>query len=155
MICEKCGSQNIDGVKFCTGCNSPMPPVSGCGGFGDILDFESINATPTVAATSPVVVQGGYNEEDMRNLLRKTDSVIRQTDRNGRLSLIAIFVSLAAIVCTVVMGVSIISMVEEQNAKIDKLIASTEEEVANDIEAFAKDATSEVVVPDETIEIVE
>lgn len=52
MICNKCGKNNPAGADKCSNCKEPMPSLTNCGGFSDILSYNA----PPAAEASPAPI---------------------------------------------------------------------------------------------------
>lgn len=54
MICNKCGKNNAPGAEICSLCKEPMPSITACGGFSDILTYTPPTASDAQPAPAPM-----------------------------------------------------------------------------------------------------
>ena len=90
MLCEKCGKMNGVNAVNCAFCGAPMPAKSGCGGFGDILDYEAMsNAQASATSAAPA----GVDLVEMRKISRNMETLAAENKKVTMLSVGAIIIA--------------------------------------------------------------
>ena len=127
MICDKCGMQNSSDAKLCKKCKTPMPGRISCGGFADILTYKNNEVAMPSVGTDVSKMQGADNEE-MKILNKKTDNVIELNKRGILIGLIALGVSCAILLCSVIFGIITMSKIDGYEAQVSKIARETKDE---------------------------
>lgn len=102
MICNKCGKNNPAGAEKCSVCKEPMPPLTNCGGFSDILSYNAppaadvAPAVPVIPVSEPVrqVAEPSAPEPWYKELLTKKNIIILS-------AIAACFIAIIVIVCVI------------------------------------------------------
>lgn len=123
MICEKCGKQNPLEETICINCGVGIPRKTKCGGFGDILSYEGKDAT------MPVIEKDREDGKIVKLLLRKTDNVMKQTDKNLFISKIAVCVSVIVLGCSIVFGIMTVNSINKAKNELQNTINSLRNEL--------------------------
>ena len=130
MLCEKCGKNNPENALICSNCGSEMPKTEKCNGFADILTYtppESNGANESYSSAYSANQTEGISEFDMKKIIRKTDNIIKISQKNTLFGLISVVLGCVIIICSVL---SITS--SKQNAReIEKLKETVESLVDN------------------------
>lgn len=128
MICEKCGQSNIQGLSKCAYCKADMPAASGGGGFADILSYtapeSAVSDTPYYERERKTE---GISDADMQKLIKKSDNIMRTTQKNTFFGLIAIVLSLVILLSSVIIGVKTIGAVNDCKEDIAAYKAQVEQ----------------------------
>ena len=130
MLCEKCGKNNPENALICSNCGSEMPKTEKCNGFADILTYnppESTGAVENYASSYSANQTEGISEFDMKKIIRKTDNIIKISQKNTLFGLISVVLGCVIIICSVLTISS-----NRQNAReIDALKKTIENLVDN------------------------
>lgn len=110
MLCEKCGKMNDVNAENCQYCSAPLPGKSACGGFGDILDYEAINA-PQNKTTSNAGT--GVDPVEIRNLSKQVENLKKANKNSAVLSMCAFGVSLVFLIASLI--ISFVSGLDEDD----------------------------------------
>ena len=124
MICDKCGKSNIAGLPECSYCGTEMPKVSACGGFADILTFNSQGETEREKTVERI------SDLEMQNLIKKSDGIMKSTKINSLFGLIAIGLSFLILVSSIVFGIVTINAVKSYNKETMAQSEETKKELA-------------------------
>ncbi len=131
MICDKCGKNNPTGAQKCSSCGEDMPTTASCGGFYDILNFSDLPNEGLKEKASQENGAEGIDQQNMQKLLKKSDSIIKNTQKNTVFGLVAIGLSLVILISSVVIGVITVNSVKnyekETTKKINDSITRIEE----------------------------
>ncbi len=130
MICDNCGKSNATDITICAYCGAEMPKTTDCAGFGDILTYKAPEPVIPVAGVGMSDDSGRVSDEDMKNLLRKSDSIMRGTKFNLLLVGICAFMLLISIVISVY-TVSKISNLEERLPAVETEVPEESNEKVN------------------------
>ena len=133
MICDKCGKSNISDASQCSYCGEKMPDRTRCVGFADILSFAGQVEQRPIQMQQPInndnTKQEGVSEEEMQKLFKKTDKIIKSTQKNTFFGFIAILLSLLIFITSIIVGVSTVSSVREYKEETMKQITETQKEI--------------------------
>lgn len=129
MICDNCGKSNATGITTCAYCGSEMPKTTECAGFGDILTYKAPEPVVPMTGVGMSDDSGRVSDADMKNLLRKSDSIMRGTKFNLLLLGVCTFMLLISIVIGVY-TVSKVSSLEDSlnNTKVEVPVTPGENE---------------------------
>lgn len=150
MLCEKCGNNNPESNNRCSYCGSQMPVTEMCKGFADILTYSPPEQTVFPGGYTPPYttnISEGISEEDMKKIIRKTDSIISFSRKNLVVSLISLMLAIVIIVCTCL----VLSSNKALEKKIDIFISGPETTVKSD----ATDELKEFLAGDPMTDIIE
>ena len=128
MLCEKCGKNNPENALICSNCGSEMPQTEKCNGFADILTYtppESNGANESYSSAYSANQTEGISEFDMKKIIRKTDNIIKISQKNTLFGLISVVLGCVIIICSVL---SITS--SKQNAREIDALKKTIESLA-------------------------
>ena len=137
MLCEKCGKMNDSKSEKCCFCGAPMPARIVCGGFGDILDYEAINASKPVAASAPTPVSGSL--VDPVEMKKLSAQVKKLKASNKKLSVICLSSIALAVVAIVVSIILICVGLGDDSVKNEKDLDKTPISESNNTESEIDD----------------
>ena len=97
-----------------------MPKPSGGGGFADILSYKP---TETDLSSRPGVIvreikSEGISEADMQKLIKKSDKIIKSTNKNSVFGLVAVALCGVILLFAIVGGMAMFSMLNQTKAEL-------------------------------------
>ena len=136
MFCDHCGRNNDSGLKKCTYCGAEMPLISAGGGFADILRYNnSYEGTNTSHAPTETQRHADKNKSDaafdltVQKLIKKSDGILKITQRNFMLGLIGIAISFFIVISSIIACIITISNIKSQKNEIMTQMTETKKEL--------------------------
>lgn len=133
MICDKCGKSNIMGLAECSYCGADMPPTTGCVGFADILSFGVFDENTPSNSSGYINKENfelkGMRDLDMQKLLKKSDNIMKSTQKNSLFGLIAIGLSFLILISSIVFGIRTMNTVKRYKEETIGQIDETKKEL--------------------------
>ena len=148
MICNYCGKSNENGFRQCAYCGAEMPSMSACGGFADILKFNSNEKANVSHAPAETQVFNDKNKAEaslnltMQKIINKSDSIIKSTKRNSVLGIIAIGISILIVVVSIITCIITTNTIKDQKIELMTQVTETKkefEEYKNKIDIYVSE----------------
>ncbi len=147
MICDKCGKSNIMGLAECSYCGADMPPATCCSGFADILSFGVFGENTPPNSSGYINKENfelkGMRDSDMQKLLKKSDNIMKTTQKNSLFGLIAIGLSFLILISSIVFGIRTVNTVNSYKEETIGQIDETKKEL-NEYKALLDSILAEI-----------